>query len=158
MPRNKTGGKGGRKGKNAPKTNKQMIYPEEGEMFAHVIGISGNGRFITMGTDGIERTSIIRGKMKKRVWVNRLDVVLITPWDFEDEKASIIHKYMPEESRKLLTKKEIPISFTLEDTNIYNGEDPFAISDFDDENICSLDEKSDDSDSDVDSDVDIDDI
>ena len=150
MPRNKTGGKGGRKGKNAPKANKELILPEEGEMFAHVTTVSGNGRFITMGTDGIERTSIVRGSMRKKVWINRLDVVLITPWDFEDKKASIIHKYMSEESRKLQKKNEIPISFTLEDTNIYSGEDPFSISDSDDENIDLLDENSDGSESDID--------
>ena len=139
MPRNKTGGKGGRKGKNAPKANKELILPEEGEMFAHVTTVSGNGRFITMGTDGIERTSIVRGNMRKKVWINRLDVVLITPWDFEDKKA-----------RKLQKKNEIPISFTLEDTNIYSGEDPFSISDSDDENIDSLDENSDGPESDID--------
>ena len=153
MPRNKTGGKNGKKGKNIPKPNKETIVPEENELYAHVTSVCGSGRFITKATDGIERTSIIRGNMRKKVWVNRLDVVLIEPWEFETNsevhKASIIHKYSSDEVKKLQKNGDIPPSFDLEETFHLQEDDPFAISDSDDEKDESLDEISGDSDIDL---------
>ena len=141
MPRNKTGGKGGRKGKNRPKENKELIYAENNELYGQVTSVLGNGRFKTMGSDGIERISILRGTMRKKMWVNRLDTVLIEPWEFEKTKASILHKYSPEENNKL--KKQNLINFKSEEEFLNNEDfDPFAISDSDDENIESLDENS----------------
>lgn len=140
MPRNKTGGKGGKRGKNIPKETKELIYPENNELYGQVTSILGNGRFTTLGTDGIERTSIIRGTMRKKVWINRMDIVLIEPWEFEKTKASILHKYTDDESIKL--KNLNLINFKSEEDFLDNTYDPFAISDSDDEKETSLDENS----------------
>ena len=43
--------------------------------------------------DGMTRMGILRGSMRKRVWVNRLDLLLVEPWEFETGKCSILHKY-----------------------------------------------------------------
>ena len=41
--------------------------------------------------------------MRKRVWVNRLDLLLVEPWAFETDnsKCSILHKYEDDEFEKL---------------------------------------------------------
>lgn len=43
--------------------------------------------------DGILRMGRIPGSMKKKIWIHENDVVIIVPWDFQNEKADIIWKY-----------------------------------------------------------------
>jgi len=64
----------------------------------------GNGRLEAHCFDGKKRLCHIRGKMRKRVWVNQGDIILIGLRDFQDEKADVIKKYNAEEARRL--KKE----------------------------------------------------
>ena len=35
----------------------------------------------------------IPGKMQKRIWIREDDVVLVEPWDWQDEKADITWRY-----------------------------------------------------------------
>ena len=35
----------------------------------------------------------IPGKMKKRIWIREGDVVIIVPWDFQNDKADVIWRY-----------------------------------------------------------------
>ena len=51
--------------------------------------------------------------MRKKIWINKDDVVLIGLWDFQDDKCSIIHKYADDEVSKLVNKKEIPPNFKV---------------------------------------------
>jgi len=68
----------------------------------------GNGRLEAMCFDGVKRLCHIRGKMRKKVWVNQGDIVLVSLRDFQDEKGDIIVKYTPEEARNLKTYGELP--------------------------------------------------
>jgi len=43
--------------------------------------------------DGKERMARIPGKMKKRIWIRENDVVIVVPWDFQDEKADVVWRY-----------------------------------------------------------------
>jgi hypothetical protein len=46
--------------------------------------------------------------MRKRVWINVGDIVLVGLRDFQDEKADVILKYMADEARNLKTDGELP--------------------------------------------------
>jgi len=35
----------------------------------------------------------IPGKMKKRIWIREGDVVIIIPWEFQNEKADVVWRY-----------------------------------------------------------------
>jgi translation initiation factor 1A len=35
----------------------------------------------------------IIGKLKKKVWVREGDVVIVVPWDFQDDKAEVVWRY-----------------------------------------------------------------
>jgi len=54
-----------------------------------------------------KRQCHIRGKMKKKIWINQGDTVLISLRDYQDEKADIIHRYKPEEARELKKNSRI---------------------------------------------------
>ena len=119
MPNNK-GGKKFKKGKKTRGFNdkKQLIKkdPEESQEYAQVVNPKGNGRFELLCCDGGKvRQGTVCGQMRKRVWVNRSDLVLISKWEgmTDDTKCSIIHKYSEDEARRLLKEKELPSNFKL---------------------------------------------
>jgi translation initiation factor 1A len=58
-----------------------------------VIGMLGASRVTVRCMDGLTRMCRIRGKMKKRLWVREGDVVIVVPWDFQDEKGDVVWRY-----------------------------------------------------------------
>uniref|UniRef100_A0A6C0CYU3 S1-like domain-containing protein n=1 Tax=viral metagenome TaxID=1070528 RepID=A0A6C0CYU3_9ZZZZ len=120
MPNNK-GGKNYKKGKkdNKPKTS-NIRKTQDTEIYGEVIKINGNGRFTVRCTDGIERLGIIRGKLRKRAWVNMNSIVLADVWNFEDKKCSIIHIYDSSDIEILLESREIPETLISNNDELYN--------------------------------------
>ena len=39
--------------------------------------------------------------MKKRVWIREGDIVLVAPWDFQDDRADIVWRYSRGQARWL---------------------------------------------------------
>lgn len=68
----------------------------------------GNGRLEAMCFDGIKRLCHIRGKLRKKVWINQGDIILIGLRDYQDAKADVILKYTSDEARNLKTYGEFP--------------------------------------------------
>lgn len=93
--------------------------------YAQVLRMLGNGRVEAHCMDGKKRLGHIRGKMRKRVWVNTGDIVLVALRDFQDEKCDVIMKYNPDEARKLQRDGQIPESFRINETD-FSG-DPGAV-------------------------------
>ena len=85
-----------------------------GEMFARVVDIYGNDRMQVFCQDGKHRVGRIRGKIKKRVWIRRGDLVIINPWAFETEvkdklgKCEISWRYLRHEIAWLDRNNRIP--------------------------------------------------
>jgi len=163
MPKNKIGGKKHRGKKNTIKESKELIIPEKNELIGQVTATKGNGRFDIKCIDGVSRIGILRGTMRKRVWINHLDLVLIEPWTFQNEanKCSILHKYEDNEKSKLQKGGHLPKEFKLEEDNINLDEDnyfSYDISDSDDEKESSLDEKVNKNDTSSEEEIDLDDI
>ena len=161
MPKNKIGGKKHKGKKNTVKESKELIIPEKSELIGQVTAIKGSGRFDIKCIDGVSRIGILRGTMRKRVWINRLDLVLIEPWEFQSGKCSILHKYEDNEKSKLLKGGHLPKEFKLEDDSINLDEDnyfSYDISDSDDEKESSLDEKVNENNVSSEEEIDLDDI
>ena len=103
------GGKNRRRGKNTNDEEKRdLTLKEEGQEYAQVIRMLGNGRLEGQCFDGTARLCHIRGKMRKKVWVNQGDIILVGLRDFQDGKADVILKYAPDEARRLKTMGELP--------------------------------------------------
>ena len=75
--------------------------PNGEEVFAVVTNMLGANRVKVRCMDGTERTARIPGKMQKRIWIREDDVVLVEPWDWQDEKADITWRYEKAEADKL---------------------------------------------------------
>jgi translation initiation factor 1A len=147
--------KGGKKFKRGKKTihETKLIYkdPKEDQEYGKIIRAMGNGRFELDCFDGKTRVGIIAGNMRKRVWINKDDIVLFSKWEFstDDEKCSIIHKYNIDEVKRLQRENEIPSSIKLEiDSEIFDYGDTDDMITFDygdpddisDENISQEEE------------------
>ncbi|EOR00256.1 Eukaryotic translation initiation factor 1A [Wallemia ichthyophaga EXF-994] len=125
MPKNKgKGGKNRRRGKNDNENDKrELIFKEEGQEYAQVSRMLGNGRLEASCFDGNKRLGHIRGKMRKKVWIGNGDIVLLSLREFEDEKADIIHKYSPDEARALKQYGELPNEARINENEAFGDDD-----------------------------------
>merc|ERR1711993_155540 len=110
MPKNKgKGGKNRRRGKNENEgLKRELVFKEDGQEYAQVIKMLGNGRLEAMCFDGVKRLCHIRGKLRKKVWINQSDIILVGLRDYRDARADVILKYSPEEARNLKSYGEFP--------------------------------------------------
>merc|ERR1711997_35494 len=71
----------------------------------------GNGRLEAMCFDGVKRLCHIRGKLRKKVWINQSDIILVGLRDYQDARADVILKYSADEARNLsLTVSSLKLS------------------------------------------------
>ena len=109
MPKAKgKGGKNRRRGKNEGDDKRELVFKDESQEYAQVLRMLGNGRLEAMCFDGEKRLAHIRGKMRKKVWINNGDIILLSLREFEDGKADVIQKYTPDEARSLKQHGELP--------------------------------------------------
>ena len=120
---NKKGGKKHKRNKSQSTAAKPLRYKEDDQQYAQIKKCNGNCRFTVFVFDGKERLGILCGAMKKRKFVNLMDVVLVSLRDFEDSKCDIIDVYDDNEVRKLKQEKEIPENIQLEEVNEFGGDD-----------------------------------
>ncbi|MBY8984571.1 MAG: translation initiation factor eIF-1A [Candidatus Lokiarchaeota archaeon] len=103
----------------------KMPYRRNGEMFARVIEILGQERMFVFCEDGKRRIGRIRGKIKKRVWVRKGDLVVINPWAFETkvegkpEKCEISWRYLRHEVSYLERNRRIPQSLDINNIPLF---------------------------------------
>lgn len=55
----------------------------------------GASRILVKCFDGKSRNCRVPGRLKKKLWLREGDVVLVEPWEFDDEKGDVIFKYTP---------------------------------------------------------------
>ena len=114
-----------RRGKNTKSKiegqKRDIIFAEDDQMYATVEKMLGNCRVQAKCTDGKSRMCHIRGKMKKRVWIKEGSTILVGLRDFEEDKADVIHCYMPDEVRRLESYGEIASAGNLEENNTENN-------------------------------------
>lgn len=99
-----------------------MTFKEEGQEYAQVIKMLGNGRLEAMCFDGNKRLAHIRGKLRKKVWINQGDIILLSLRDYQDEKGDVILKYTADEARSLKAYGELPESAKINETDIYGAD------------------------------------
>ena len=73
---------------------KELVKPEQGEFLGRVLKLTGGDLVIVKCADGQTRVCRIRGKLKRRMWIRENDIVLVSPWDFDNRKADILWRYI----------------------------------------------------------------
>lgn len=115
MPKNTKRFKNRKNGPRFNTTRPLLLKEEEGQEYAKAARMLGDRRVECECYDGKVRTGTIRGKMRKRQWVNMGDVVLVTLREFQDDKVDIIHVYQSDEVKKLTKMGHLPTEGGEED-------------------------------------------
>jgi translation initiation factor 1A len=89
--------------------------------YAQVVKMLGNGRLEAMCFDGEKRLAHIRGKLRKKVWINQGDIILLSLRDYQDEKGDVILKYTADEARNLKAYGELPENAKINETDTYGS-------------------------------------
>ncbi len=71
----------------------RVRLPRKGEVIGRVSQRYGGARMEVVATDGKKRNCRVPGRYKRALWLRPGDIVLITPWPDDNEKADIIFKY-----------------------------------------------------------------
>jgi translation initiation factor 1A len=88
----KPGNRGG-SGDGEVVTRVRVPNKNEKEQLGTVTNMLGANRVVVRCVDGVTRMGRIPGKLKKRIWIREGDVVIVVPWDFQDEKADVVWRY-----------------------------------------------------------------
>jgi len=101
--------------------NREMPVADDGQEYARVLAMLGNGRVRAKFGDGSERQCRIRGSMRRREWVHVGDVVLVALRDLAGDKADIVYKYQQAEVQRLKRLGE-PVSIAADDEEAVMGD------------------------------------
>ena len=95
----------------------------KGEMFALAEEILGGRRVTVLCADGETRMARIPGKMRRRQWVREGDLIIVWPWDFQDSKADVKHRYTKTQAMYLSRKQVLPDGVDMFGMNSRSDED-----------------------------------
>ncbi len=95
-------------GSSAGKIRVKMPNKKVNEMFALAEQILGGRRVTVLCADGETRMARIPGKMRRRQWVRDGDLIIVWPWDFQDAKADVKHRYTKTQAMYLSRKGVLP--------------------------------------------------
>ncbi len=78
-----------------PEQEKSRVRePKEDQVLGKVLELLGADRLRVECEDGKERMVRIPGRLRKRVWVKRDDIVIVEPWSIEgDKKGDMVWRY-----------------------------------------------------------------
>jgi len=95
-------------GSSSGKIRVKMPNKRVNEMFALAEQILGGRRVTVLCADGETRMARIPGKMRRRQWVRDGDLIIVWPWDFQDAKADVKHRYTKTQAMYLSRKGVLP--------------------------------------------------
>ncbi|MCH2648794.1 MAG: translation initiation factor eIF-1A [Candidatus Poseidoniaceae archaeon] len=93
------------------------------EMFALADQILGGRRVSILCEDGETRLARIPGKMRRRQWVREGDLIIVWPWDFQDSKADVKHRYTKTQAMYLSRKGVLPDDVDVFGMNVTHDDD-----------------------------------
>jgi translation initiation factor 1A len=96
--------------------NLRIPVPEndENEMYAVVNRVLGGSRMNVQSADGKSRLARIPGRMRRGMGRIRMgDLIIICPWDVQDEKADILYRYRKNQIRFLSRRNMLPTEIAL---------------------------------------------
>jgi translation initiation factor 1A len=80
---------------NTEPTFSRVRTPRANEVLGVVEQRSGGIRMVVRCLDGKTRSCRVPGRLRRGLWLRERDVVLVQPWEFENDKGDVIFKYYP---------------------------------------------------------------
>ena len=125
MPRNRIGGKKGKRSANKPVEPKYRIdcKSDDDEIYGRVTKKLGSGRFNVVCTDKIERNCRVAGRLYRKTWINQIGTIVLVSIHSdlastsgvgrEDRKGSIVAVYKETDVSNLIHLNEITREFSI---------------------------------------------
>jgi translation initiation factor 1A len=101
----------GKKRTNRYEKHRALEEPEEGQSYAIVQDLIGNGRLRALCSDSVVRLAKIRGSLRKtshKIIIEKNDLILVSFRDFEPDKVDVLHKYTYDEANLIMNTFELP--------------------------------------------------
>ena len=81
-----------------------IILPGEGQVLGVAVKMLGLDRIMINCDDNKQRLCRIIGKLKRRVWIRENDIVLVSPWEFDQKRGDIVWRYTRNQTEWLRRK------------------------------------------------------
>lgn len=75
--------------------------PKEDEVIGVITQRLGGSRMYISCMDGKTRNCKVPGRLRRGMWLREGDVVIVKPWEFDNEKGDILFKYSKAAIQKL---------------------------------------------------------
>lgn len=82
----------------------RVRLPRNREVIGVIAQRLGGNRMDVQCTDGKTRNCRVPGRFKRTLWLRPRDVVLVEPWEHDNEKGDVIFKYNPSQVSQLKKK------------------------------------------------------
>ena len=73
----------------------RIKVPRNNEVLGFIEQRLGGSRMRVRCLDGKIRICRVQGRLKRKLWIREGDLLLIEPWEYDNEKGDIIFKYQP---------------------------------------------------------------
>ena len=77
----------------SPEGSGRVRFPRGREVIGMIVQRLGGNRMEVAGTDGKTRNCRVPGRFKRTLWLRPNDIVLIEPWEDDNDKGDVIFKY-----------------------------------------------------------------
>lgn len=73
----------------------RVPLPKEKEVIGIIDQRLGGNKVMVNCLDGKTRNCRVPGRLKRKLWLRPEDVVIVEPWELDDNKADVLLKYKP---------------------------------------------------------------
>ena len=87
-----------------PQEEFRIKLPRDEEVLGIIEQRLGGSRMRVRCLDGKTRICRIPGRLKRKLWIREGDLLLIEPWEFDNDKGDVIFKYQPNQVTWLKNK------------------------------------------------------
>ena len=70
-----------------------LILPRGKEVIGIIEQRLGGNKMMVSCLDGKSRNCRVPGRLRRKLWLRPDDVVIVEPWELDDEKGDVIFKY-----------------------------------------------------------------
>ncbi len=83
----------------------RIRQPRNKEKIGIIVQRLGGNRMEIKSTDGKTRNCRVPGRYKRKFWLRPGDLVIITPWEFDDTKGDVIYQYSKAAANQLKKRR-----------------------------------------------------
>lgn len=76
-----------------PEVQTRVKLPRGKEVIGMITQRVGAGRMLVSCMDGKTRNCRVPGRLRRELWLREGDVIIVEPWEFDNEKGDILYKY-----------------------------------------------------------------